>query len=327
MVVSHDREFLNNIITDVIHLNQRQLMYYKGDYNQFEETRLQRMTHQKAQFEASEKRKKHVQAFIDRFRYNANRAALVQSRIKSLERMQKVADVISDPDIVFNFPAPEKLHPPILQCVDMGFGYTPERMLFEKQTFSIAMDSRIAIVGPNGAGKSTLIKLLCGSLLPTVGYITKSSKLRLALFTQHHTDQLDMNLNPIDQIIQKYPGSLVPDVRAHLGQFGVNGDMQIQTLRTLSGGQKSRVALAVLCFSKPHLLVLDEPTNHLDIDTVGALSQALTVFEGAVIVVSHDQHLVHGVADELWVIAGDGEIEHFKGDFEEYKKRYIPADD
>jgi len=320
-----DREFLNNIVTDVVYLCQRQLMYYKGNYDQFEETRMERTTHQKAQFEASEKRRKHVQQFIDRFRYNANRAALVQSRIKSLERMQEVSQVISDPEIAFNFPTPEKLQPPILQCVEVSFGYNPQRMLFEKLSFGISMESRIAVVGPNGAGKSTLIKLLVGQLESTAGYITRAGKLRLALFSQHHTDQLDMAFNSIDQIIRKFPGSTVADVRSHLGQFGILGDMQIQTLRTLSGGQKSRVALAVLCYAKPHLLVLDEPTNHLDIDTVGALAQALTVFEGGVIVVSHDQHLIHAIADELWVIAGDGRIELFKGDFAEYKKRYMPV--
>eukprot|EP00299_Pterocystis_sp_00344_P017998 c8999_g1_i1.p1 GENE.c8999_g1_i1~~c8999_g1_i1.p1 ORF type:complete len:724 (-),score=195.66 c8999_g1_i1:1799-3970(-) len=322
IIVSHDREFLNNIITDVIYLHQRQLVPYKGNYDTFEEVRSQRLIHQRAQNESIEKRRKHVQQFIDRFRYNANRAALVQSRIKSLERMQKVEDIISDPDIVFNFPAPEKLSPPIIQAIDITFGYTPERLLFQNVSFSLGMDSRIAVVGPNGAGKSTLIKLLCGQITPANGYVTRAGKLRLALFTQHHTDQLDLSLNAVDQIIQKYPGSLVADVRSHLGQFGVNGDMQIQSLKTLSGGQKSRVALAVLCFAKPHFLVLDEPTNHLDIDTVAALVQALTVFEGGVLVVSHDQHLIHGIADELWIVAGDGKIELFRGDFEEYKKRY-----
>jgi ATP-binding cassette subfamily F protein 3 len=324
ILVSHDREFLNNVVTDVVSLSQKALVFYKGNYDQFEETRMQRETSQKSQFEASEKRRKHVQQFIDRFRYNANRAALVQSRIKSLERMQEVAAVISDPEISFNFPTPEKVHAPILQCIEMSFGYNPQRMLFENVSFSLSMESRIAVVGPNGAGKSTLIKLLCDQLAATSGYLTRSGKLRIALFSQHHADQLDLSLNSIDQVIRKYPGSTVAEVRSHLGQFGVLGDMQMQTLRTLSGGQKSRVALAVLCYGKPHLLVLDEPTNHLDIDTVGALSQALTVFEGGVIVVSHDQHLIHAIADELWVIAGDGKIEVFNGDFAEYKKRYLP---
>eukprot|EP00301_Raphidiophrys_heterophryoidea_P023445 c7334_g1_i2.p1 GENE.c7334_g1_i2~~c7334_g1_i2.p1 ORF type:complete len:626 (-),score=162.02 c7334_g1_i2:120-1997(-) len=323
LLVSHDRQFLNKVVTDVIHLYNRQLVAYKGDYDQFETTRAQRLKNQQSQFESSDAKRKHMQQFIDRFRFNAKRASLVQSRLKALEKMQEVAEVISDPEIVFNFPTPEKLNPPILSVVNVTFGYSKGNTLLRNLTFNINMETRIAVVGPNGAGKSTLIKLICGELQPTDGHIQRSNKLRLALFSQHHTDQLNMALNPIDQMMRSYPGTQLADVRAHLGKFGVIGDMQMQAQRTLSGGQKSRVALAVLCFSCPHILVLDEPTNHLDIDTIGALIHALTVYEGGVIVVSHDQHLIHGIADELWVV-GNESVTPFKGDFEEYKARFVP---
>jgi len=261
-----------------------------------------------------------VQAFIDKFRFNAKRASLVQSRIKALERME-VMDVgeADDPRWKFEFPDPGPIGTPVLQILDVSFGYDPARPLFRGVNFGLDMESRVALVGPNGAGKSTLVKLILGELNAQEGHVARNSKLRTACFTQHHVAQLDLSVSPLVYLSRMFPGNKEEVIRAHLSQFGLAADLASQRIGTLSGGQKSRVAFALCSWKRPHLLVLDEPTNHLDIDTIDALIVALANSQGGVLLVSHDQHFIESVADEIFVV-GEGKVAKFKGDFTQYRK-------
>lgn len=321
VIVSHDRWFLNQVCTDIIHLNNKKLDYYKGDYDTYEKTRAEKMRCLAKQTEAADLRRKHVQSFIDKFRYNAKRASLVQSRIKALERMEVLEEVADDPKWKFEFPDPGPLNGPMLQVDDVTFGYTPDRLLLKKINFSVDMQSRIALVGPNGIGKSTLLKLLLGELEPQEGSVIRNSKLRIAYFTQHHVNMLDMSLTPVEMLTKSFPGAKPDAVRAHLGSFGLSGDLALQTIKTLSGGQKSRVSFALITWKKPHLMILDEVSNNLDIETIDAVIIALGNFNGGVVLVSHDEHLVDSVCDEIFVVGNPaGTVKRFKSQFKDYRK-------
>ncbi|KAG0454120.1 hypothetical protein HPP92_025424 [Vanilla planifolia] len=320
IVVSHAREFLNTVVTDILHLHGQKLNTYKGDYDTFERTREEQQKNQQKAFETNEKARAHMQAFIDKFRYNAKRASLVQSRIKALERMGHVDEVINDPDYKFDFPTPDdRPGPPIISFSDASFGYPGGPTLFKNLNFGIDLDSRIAMVGPNGIGKSTILKLISGDLQPTSGTVFRSAKVRLAVFSQHHVDGLDLSSNPLLYMMRCYPGVPEQKLRAHLGSFGVTGNLALQPMYTLSGGQKSRVAFAKITFKKPHIILLDEPSNHLDLDAVEALIQGLVLYQGGVLMVSHDEHLISGSVGELWVVS-DGKVTPFAGTFQDYKK-------
>jgi len=324
IVVSHAREFLNTVVTDILHLHGRKLHAYKGDYDTFERTREEHLKNQQKAFETNEKARSHMQAFIDKFRYNAKRASLVQSRIKALERMEHVDAVVSDPDYKFEFPTPDdRPGPPIISFSDASFGYPGGPTLFKNLNFGIDLDSRIAMVGPNGIGKSTILKLISGDLQPTSGTVFRSPKVRMAVFNQHHVDGLDLTVNPLLYMMRCYPGVPEQKLRAHLGSFGVSGNLALQPMYTLSGGQKSRVAFAKITFKKPHIILLDEPSNHLDLDAVEALIQGLLVFQGGVLMVSHDEHLITGSVDELWAVS-EGRVTPFSGTFKDYKKLLKP---
>jgi len=319
VVVSHARSFLNNVVTDIIHFHDRKLQYYKGDYNTFENTRKNALKLQQRTFEAQEKQRKHMQEFIDRFRYKTATAKMVQSRIKMLEKMEFVPAVVEDPTFSFVIPSPEPEAPPYLQAVGVTFGFSEHKLLFKKLDFNLDMDSRIALVGPNGAGKTTFLNVLCGELKPLEGHINVNRKIRIARFNQHHIDQLDMRLTPLEYMQTKFPDADPQALRSHLGGLGLSGNLAVQPIYTLSGGQKSRVSFAELTFKRPHLLLLDEPTNHLDIDSVDALVQALNEYKGGILVISHDEYLIKTVCDEIWVCQG-GEITKFDGTFDDYKK-------
>ncbi|EGC31134.1 non-transporter ABC protein AbcF1 [Dictyostelium purpureum] len=325
VIVSHQREFLNAVCTDIMHLNNKKIDYYKGNYSVFERTRSDRLKSQQRAFDAQQSQKKHIQAFIDRFRYNAKRAKMAQSRIKQLERMEDISEVLDDPTVTLQFLEPEPLNPPILQFQDVSFGYSPDKLLFKNLNIGIDMSSRVALVGANGAGKTTLLKLLCGELNETSGLIIRNGKLRFSRFSQHFVDQLDLSKSPLDNFLTKYPGTNPQTARSHLGKFGLSGDIALRTVNTLSGGQKSRVVLSQIAYTKPHILLLDEPSNHLDIDTVDALCQALNEFEGGILLVSHDERLISLVCDEIWYFDGEEnepkEVKNFDGDWDDYKKQ------
>ncbi|KAG8659017.1 ABC transporter F family member 3 isoform X2 [Manihot esculenta] len=320
IVVSHAREFLNLVVTDILHLHQQKLTAYKGNYDTFERTREEQIKNQQKALEANERSRAHMQAFIDKFRYNAKRASLVQSRIKALERMGHVDEIVNDPDYKFEFPTPDdRPGPPIISFSDASFGYPGGPLLFKNLNFGIDLDSRIAMVGPNGIGKSTILKLIAGELQPSSGTIFRSAKVRIAVFSQHHVDGLDLSSNPLLYMMRCFPGVPEQKLRAHLGSFGVTGNLALQPMYTLSGGQKSRVAFAKITFKKPHIILLDEPSNHLDLDAVEALIQGLVLFQGGILMVSHDEHLISGSVEELWVVS-QGRVAPFHGTFQDYKK-------
>ncbi|KAK9187752.1 hypothetical protein WN944_019151 [Citrus x changshan-huyou] len=279
------------VVTDILHLHGQKLTAYKGNYDTFERTREEQIKNQVKAFESNERSRAHMQSFIDKFRYNAKRASLVQSRIKALERMGHVDEVVNDPDYKFEFPTlDDRPGPPIISFSDASFGYPGGPILFKNLNFGIDLDSRIAMVGPNGIGKSTILKLIAGELQPSSGTVFRSAK-----------------------------GVPEQKLRAHLGSFGVTGNLALQPMYTLSGGQKSRVAFAKITFKKPHIILLDEPSNHLDLDAVEALIQGLVLFQGGILMVSHDEHLISGSVEELWVVS-QGKATPFHGTFHDYTK-------
>lgn len=321
LVVSHDRAFLNEVATDIIHQHSERLDYYKGsDFDSFYATKEERRKTAKREYENQMVQRAHLQAFIDKFRYNAAKSSEAQSRIKKLERMPVLEAPEAEYTVHFKFPDVEKLSPPIIQMTNVSFGYTPEKILLKHVDLDVQLDSRIGIVGPNGAGKTTVLKLLIGQLQPTSGLISQHPRLRIGFFAQHHVDALDMSTSAVGFMQKNYPGKTDEEYRRHLGAFGITGMTGLQKLELLSGGQKSRVAFACLSLTNPHILVLDEPSNHLDIEAMDALSSALNAFEGGVLMVSHDVTMLQNVCTNLWV-CDNGVVEKFPGDVKAYKKR------
>jgi len=261
----------------------------------------------------------HTQKFIDRFRANAARAALAQSKIKELAKMEIIEESIEDPACVFKFPVPEQLPPPLLKIEDGKFGYTADKILLKDIQFGIDMESRIAIVGANGSGKSTLLRLLNGEIDLMTGKQSRNNRLRTTIFTQHFIDQLDLTLSPVEQFQLKFGSNIKGEViRCHLGAFGITGDMGVRPQYLLSGGQKSRIAFAMSVWKQPHIMILDEPTNHLDIDAVNGLIVALNEFKGGVLIVSHDEHLITNVCNQIYYIKHQ-KLNKFNGDFAKYR--------
>ena len=288
----------------------------------FYATKEERRKTAKREYENQMAQRAHLQAFIDKFRYNAAKSSEAQSRIKKLEKMPILEAPESEYSVHFRFPDVEKLSPPIIQMSSVSFGYSVDRPLLRNVDLDVQLDSRIGIVGPNGAGKTTVLKLLIGQLQPTSGLISQNPRLRIGFFAQHHVDALDMNASAVGFMAKNYPGKQDEEYRRHLGAFGITGTTSIQRLSLLSGGQKSRVAFACLSLTNPHILVLDEPSNHLDIEAMDALSLALRNFQGGVLMVSHDVTMLRTVCKSLWVCEG-GTVEKFDGDVNAYKRRIL----
>ena len=321
LVVSHDRAFLNEVATDIIHQHSERLDYYKGsDFDAFYATKEERRKTAKREYENQMVQRAHLQTFIDKFRYNAAKSSEAQSRIKKLEKMPVLEAPEAEYTVHFKFPDVEKLSPPIIQMTNVAFGYTPDKLLLRNVDLDVQLDSRIGIVGPNGAGKTTVLKLLIGQLQPSSGLISQNPRLRIGFFAQHHVDALDMSTSAVGFMQKNYPGKTDEEYRRHLGAFGITGMIGLQKLELLSGGQKSRVAFACLSLTNPHILVLDEPSNHLDIEAMDALSMALNQFQGGVLMVSHDVTMLQNVCSSLWV-CDNGIVEKFPGDVKAYKKR------
>jgi ATP-binding cassette subfamily F protein 3 len=322
VVVSHDRSFLDAVATDIIWQHSERLDYFKGNFTQFYATKTDRLLTQKKEYETQLAYRQHLQAFIDRWRYNANRAAQAQSKIKILEKLPELEPPEKEDSESFKFPETEKISPPLLQLSEVTFGYTKEKMILRDVNIDVSLDSRIAVIGPNGAGKSTLIKLLVGDLDPLSGNAVRNGRLRIAFFAQHHVDSLDLSLSPVAFLNAKFPGQGEQEYRAHLGAFGITGLTGLQKIGTLSGGQKSRVAFAVLSMQKPHIILLDEPSNHLDIEGIDALMAAIKTWNGGVILISHDTRFITTVAKELWV-CNEGSVQKFYGDVSAYKRLIV----
>ncbi|XP_034404374.1 ATP-binding cassette sub-family F member 3 [Cyclopterus lumpus] len=319
LVVSHDRNFLNAVVTDIVHLHSQRLDSYRGDYENFIKTKEDRLKNQQREYEAQLQYRQHIQVFIDRFRYNANRAAQVQSKLKLLERLPELKPLEKEIEVTLRFPDNfEKLSPPILQLDEVEFYYTPDRPLFSGLNVSADLESRICIVGENGAGKTTVLKLLMGELTPVGGVRQSHRNLKIGYFSQHHVDQLDLNVCSVELLLNRFPGRTEEEYRHQLGGYGITGELSTRPVASLSGGQKSRVAFAQMTMPCPNFYILDEPTNHLDMETIEALAKALNKFRGGVVLVSHDERLIRLVCRELWVCEY-GKVGRIDGGFDEYR--------
>ncbi|KAI6022573.1 P-loop containing nucleoside triphosphate hydrolase protein [Pisolithus marmoratus] len=310
------------VATDIVHQHSGRLHYYKGNFTQFYSTKSERDRNLRKEYENQMEYRKNLQAFVDRWRYNANRAAQAQMRLKILEKLPDLQPPEEEETEKFRFPETEKISPPLLQLSEVTFGYSPDKLILKNVNFDVGLDSRIAIVGANGAGKSTLIKLLTSELRPLSGDCVRNGRLRIGYFSQHHVDTLNPTMSPVQFLASKSPGRTEQEYRSHLGNFQISGMTGLQLIGTLSGGQKSRVAFAVLSLQKPHVLLLDEPTNHLDIEGLDALMAALNTWNGGVIVISHDERFITSVARELWVCA-NGTVSKFMGDVQSYKSLIV----
>ncbi len=318
MVVSHDREFLNACVNRIAHINNRQIDGYSGNYDDFERARAERLMQHAQALQQQQQKIAHMEDFVRRFRAKATKAKQAQSRIKALERLTRLAPVhIEDGHFELQIEAPERSPDVLLRAKDMSFGYD-DQWLFQHVHLILQAGARIALLGPNGAGKSTLIKLLTGEIQPKSGTLEWAQNIRIGYFAQHQLENLDGEATPLQHMQKLAPMQTELDLRKFLGRFGLGGDSEHRPVASFSGGEKSRLALAILAWQKPHLLLLDEPTNHLDLDMRDALTLALEAYAGAVVLVSHDRSLVRAVADELWLVA-DGKAQLLDGDLEDYK--------
>ena len=318
LLVSHDRDLLNAVPDRVIHIDRGKLISYSGNYDSFERVRRERLKNTVAVAAKQAEQRRHMQAFIDRFRYKASKARQAQSRIKALARMEPVAPVIEEASIEFRFPDPEPLSPPILTLDSVTAGYG-ERPVLSRLDLRIDMDDRIALLGANGNGKSTLVRLIAGRLKPMAGTLRRSPKLRIGYFAQHQAEELNLAATPLRHMQDLEPLASDEKLRAHLGRFGFSGQKALTQVGALSGGEKARLLFALMSRTAPHLLLLDEPTNHLDMDSREALVEALNAYEGAVILISHDPHLIELTADRLWRVA-EGTCHSFEGDLDDYRR-------
>jgi len=312
VLISHDRDFLDNVVDGIVHIEHSQLNRYAGGYSDFERQRAERMALQQAQFEKQQKKVAHMQSFVDRFRYKASKAKQAQARLKALERMEKIAPAHADSPFDFEFPEPGRAADPLMALRDVQLGYGDVRVL--------AAGDRIGLLGVNGAGKSTLVKALAGELEPQGGTMEASRNLKIGYFAQHQMEQIDPQASPLVNL-SRIAGDNTPEqkLRDFLGGFAFSGDLATDPSTRLSGGERARLVLALIIWKAPNLLLLDEPTNHLDLEMRHALTVALQGFEGAVVTVSHDRHLLASTVDEYWLVA-DGGVRSFSGGLEAYRK-------
>ncbi len=319
ILISHDREFLDKTVDHVVHIEHEKLNHYKGNYTQFEMTRAEQLALQQAMFDKQQRQMAHMQSFIDRFRAKATKAKQAQSRIKALERLEKVAPAHIDSPFQFSFRQPDKLPNPLLRLDHGSAGYRQSSPILQALNIHMNPDSRIGLLGPNGAGKSTLIKTLAGELPLLDGVMHASEHLRIGYFAQHQLDQLDPDATPLLSMQRLAPEKDETSLRTYLGSFGFSGDGVKHHIRNFSGGEKSRLALALLIWHKPNLLLLDEPTNHLDLEMRHALTLALQSYEGGLVLVSHDRHLIRNTTDELLLVA-NSKVSAFNDDLDAYAR-------
>jgi ATP-binding cassette subfamily F protein 3 len=318
LMVSHDREFLNAIPDMIIHLEQGKLVTYRGNYDQFRRQRAERQANLAAAAAKQQAARQHMEAFVQRFRAKATKARQAQSRMKALAKMEDIPPIIGERVVKFDFPKPVELAPPLvtLEAADVGYDGKP---VLRSLNLRIDGDDRIALLGANGNGKSTLVKLLAGRLATMGGSMVKSAKLKVGYFAQHQADEFDLTITALAQAKRAMPLAPEEKVRAHLGRFGFSQERSNTKVGSLSGGEKARLLFALMAKEAPNILLLDEPTNHLDIESREALIRALNDYEGAVILVTHDPHLVELVADRLWLV-GDHKVVPFDGDLDDYRK-------
>ncbi|MGB5245340.1 MAG: ATP-binding cassette domain-containing protein [Woeseia sp.] len=316
LLISHDRDFLDNVVNHVVHIEHGAATLYKGNYTAFERVRAERLALQQSQYEKQQREMAHMRAFVDRFRAKASKARQAQSRLKALERMDQIAAAHVDSPFHFNLPQPEKNPRPLLRLENIVAGYGDTTILRDVQ-LTLQPGDRIGLLGPNGAGKSTLIKMLAGSLVPQAGELLPAKDLKIGYFAQHAIEQLRPDSTPLEHLQWINPQARESELRNWLGGFGFSGDTVFMNTAPFSGGEKSRLALALLAYQRPNLLLLDEPTNHLDLEMRQALATALQDFDGAMVIVSHDRHLLRVATDTLLLVWG-GAVSEFDGSLDEY---------
>jgi ATP-binding cassette subfamily F protein 3 len=322
LIISHDREILNNSVDAILHLSQGKLELYTGGYNQFETRRAEKTRLQAATKVKQDAERAHLQRFIDRFRAKASKATQAQSRIKRLAKLEPIAEVVEERVTPFTLPSPPRpLAPPLLQLEGAAVGYDGKSVL-RNLNLRLDVDDRIGLLGVNGAGKSTFAKMVAGALPLQTGAMKREQRLKVGWFHQHQIEALDPEDTPLDILRRERPDDSESSRRSRLAQFGLSFDKQETTVANLSGGERARLLLNLVAMSAPHLLILDEPTNHLDIDSRRALLDALNDYEGAVILITHDRSLIELVADRLWLTA-DGRVKPFAGDMDDYARFVI----
>lgn len=321
LLISHDRYILNDLCNYIIHFENQRLNTYSGNYDTFQKTRALQREVQAKQIAKQEVQRKHLQSFVDRFRYKATKAKQAQSRIKMLEKMEILAPLSSEYSSSFDFPEPIELSPPLISLDDVSAGYD-DNIVLKKLSFRIVDNDRIALLGANGNGKSTLAKLLSGRLTPMSGTINRSKKLEVGYFAQHQSEELPLDITACEYMSTLMPGVLEPKVRAHLARFGLNQEKSATQIAKLSGGEKARLLFAAMTRNAPALLILDEPTNHLDIEGRDALVEALNAYKGSVILITHDLHLIELIADDLWLVKNHT-CKPYNGDLEDYKQSLL----
>ena len=317
LVISHDRNLLNNCVNSILHLEDKNLTYYSGNYEKFAETRMAQLESKLSEIKKQDKTRQHLQSFVDRFRYKAKKAKQAQSRLKALGKLKTISLPKERALKKILFPAPEELASPLVSIEDGSTGYNNKPIL-SKLNLRIDFDDKIALLGKNGEGKSTLSKLLANRVPLLSGSLIKSSQLRIGYFSQHQTDELRKGETPFEHLSRARPSKSVSERKKILGGFGIGSDQSELKVSAMSGGQKARLLLLLATLDNPHLLILDEPTNHLDIESREALIEALTKFSGAVILVSHDFHLLSLVSDKLWLV-NNGTVCPYEEDLETYR--------
>ena len=319
LIVSHDRDLLNRAVGSILHLDRGKLTLYAGGYDDFEETRREKQRLEMKLMKKQDEQRRHLQAFIDRFKAKASKAAQAQSRVKALAKMQPIAAQVDDRVVPFRFPDPQKvIASPLLRIEKASAGYDAATPILTGLDLRIDNDDRIALLGQNGNGKSTLAKLIAGRLTPLSGNVFGAQKVEVGYFAQHQLDDLLPTATPYDYMLKLMPEATEAQRRTKLGTFGFSADKADTQCGKLSGGEKARLLLALTAFHGPHVLILDEPTNHLDIDSREALVHALMEYNGTVILISHDRHLIEATADRLWLVR-NGTVKHYDGDMESYR--------
>ncbi|MEP3072925.1 ABC-F family ATP-binding cassette domain-containing protein [Maricaulis sp.] len=323
LVISHDRDLLNGAMQKIAHLKQGKLSVYEGGYDDFEKALAEKQRLQMKLVEKQEAERRHLQSFVDRFKAKASKAKQAQSRVKRLEKMQVVATQVEDPVAPFDFPNPQRrMAPPIVRMLDVSVGYEPGKPVLRDISLNIDTEDRIGILGRNGAGKSTLAKLLNDRLDPLSGHLRKHKKLEIAFFAQHQIDDLSPDMSAYQHVIELMEDATEAQRRARLARFGLPGDRQETPAKNLSGGEKARLLFNLITFGGPHLLILDEPTNHLDMDSRAELINAINAYEGAVVLITHDRHIIESCVDRLWVV-GDGTVTPYDDDIETYRQSLL----
>ena len=325
LMVSHDRDLLNAAVGSILHLDQARLKFYTGGYDRFERTRREQQALELKLKQKQDDARRHMQSFVDRFRYKASKARQAQSRLKALERMRPIASMVAETVHPFSFPAPAKeLAPPLVTLEEVSVGYAPGVPVLSDLNLRLDPDDRIGLLGANGNGKSTFAKLIAGRLKPQDGRLNHSHKLKVGYFAQHQLDELDATRTPYDYVRDFMPEATEAQRRAKIGQFGFGIEKANTKIGNLSGGEKARMLFTLASFQGPHILILDEPTNHLDVDSREALVHALNDYEGAVILISHDRHLIETSADRLW-LCDNGTVEPYDGDLDDYRKLVLKS--